>query len=143
MKEHMRTPADLPLHPWRDHLGRLPEGKGNFYHWGPNYTVDPIVIGDGKLLLIQRRDSGKWALPGGFVDPDEDAVAAGLRELSEETNLTLNDTNPQLVYEGPVDDPRSTLHAWPETTALLWRSAGEQPATSGDDARNVSWVPLS
>ena len=142
MKEYMNTPTERPLHPWRDRLEQLPEGKGNFYHWGPNYTVDPIVIADGKLLLIQRDDSGAWALPGGFVDPGEDAVAAGLRELSEETDLTLDDTDPQLVYEGPVDDPRTTLHAWPETTALLWRTTGEQPIAAGDDARNVAWVPL-
>lgn len=143
MSERMQPPTELPLHPWRDRLEQLPEGKGNFYYWGPNYTVDPIVIKDDKLLLIQRGDSGDWALPGGFVDPGEDPVKAGLRELSEETNLTLEDTSPQLVYTGPVDDPRSTLHAWPETTALLWRVNGGYAIAANDDAQDAAWVPLN
>ncbi len=142
MKERMALPTELPLHPWCDLLEQLPEGKGNFYHYGPNYTADPIVITNGKLLLIQRGDSGKWALPGGFVDPGEDAVTAGLRELGEEANLALNDNNPQIVYEGPVDDPRATLNAWPETTALLWRLVDEQPVAAGDDAQDAAWFAL-
>lgn len=134
------------LHPWRDTLPSLPEGKGNFYYWGPNRTVDPVVLsGDTdipSLLLIQRGDTGDWALPGGFIDPGEDAVVAGLRELEEETELVLDDTAPIEVYRGPVNDPRSTLHAWPETTALLWRIAHQKPVTGADDARQASWVPL-
>ncbi len=143
MKERMTLPTELPLHPWRDRLEQLPEGKGNFYHYGPNYTADPIVIANGKLLLIQRGDSGKWALPGGFVDQGEDAITAGLRELGEEANLVLDDSNPQIIYEGPVDDPRATLNAWPETTALLWRLAGEAEIRAGDDAQATAWFALN
>ncbi len=135
--------TEQPLHPWRDRLENLPEGKGNFYYWGPNYTVDPIVITDNSVLLIQRNDCGDWALPGGFVDPNEQAVEAGLRELQEETGLELTDDSPELIYEGPVDDPRSTLHAWPETTALLWRTSEKHSLQAQDDARDAAWVPLS
>ncbi|MGB4761935.1 MAG: NUDIX domain-containing protein [Candidatus Saccharimonas sp.] len=144
MKEMLDT---RPLHPWHDRLENLPEGKGDFYHWGPNYTVDPVVIAGGEtpsVLLILRKKDLQWALPGGFVDPtDANVATAALRELYEETSLQLNDTSPELVYEGPVEDPRSTREAWPETTALLWRTDAKQPIHAGDDAVDAAWAPLS
>ena len=61
----------------------------------PSVTVDIVVYGyDGgtqlKLLLIERGGDpykGSWALPGGFVDLDEDLETAALRELEEETGV--------------------------------------------------------
>jgi len=136
----------LPLHPWIHDLSDLPEGKGTFYHYGPNYTVDPIVITEEtipSLLLVQRHDTGEWALPGGFIDSDETATAAGRRELCEETGLTLPESlEPIVVYRGPVADHRSTRNAWPETTALLWRIAQAESITAGDDADKARWVPI-
>lgn len=143
MSERMKK---LPIHPWHTRLTDLPSGKGNFYHYGPNYTVDPIVIASEatpKILLIRRGDTGDWALPGGFIDGDETATHAAQRELYEETGITLNDTEPTIVYEGPVADPRSTLNAWPETTALLWRCGTSLAAQANDDARDARWFALS
>ena len=57
----------------------------------PSNTVDMIVMtvedGQLKVLLIRRKDHpwiGDWALPGGFVNFDEDLEQAALRELEEE-----------------------------------------------------------
>jgi len=44
---------------------------------------------DGRIVLIQRRDNGKWALPGGIVDWGEDIATTVRRELAEETGLEL------------------------------------------------------
>lgn len=55
-------------------------------------TVDAVVRAAGHVLLVQRgRAPGKgtWALPGGFLDPHERVLAAALRELEEETRLTV------------------------------------------------------
>lgn len=60
-------------------------GKGRLRH----VVVHAIVEKDGKILLGKRTgkilETGKWALPGGFVDRDETVSQAVLRELREET----------------------------------------------------------
>lgn len=46
----------------------------------------------GRLLLIRRRNEpgrGRWSLPGGRVEPDETDIMAVIREVAEETGLTV------------------------------------------------------
>lgn len=64
-------------------------------------------LDDGAIVLIRRRDTGKWGLPGGIVDWGEDLPTAARRELYEETGLQL-DRLGQLVgvYSHPDRDPR-------------------------------------
>jgi ADP-ribose pyrophosphatase len=139
--------AGRPLHPWAGSLSKrgAPVGKGTFYHWGPNKTVDPIVVtteARPRILLIRRHDTGEWALPGGFIDRDESTTHAAQRELHEETSLLLSDTQWRICYSGPVDDPRSTLNAWTETTALVTQVASYMEPTANDDALHAEWIAL-
>ncbi|MBD3883558.1 NUDIX hydrolase [Phormidium tenue FACHB-886] len=65
------------------------------------------VLPDGRIVLIQRRDNGKWSLPGGMVDWGEDIPASVRRELGEETGLELVKINRLVgVYSHPERDPR-------------------------------------
>ena len=61
----------------------------------PALAADVVALSfDGaalSVLLIRRAHEpfqGKWALPGGFVEPDESVDEAARRELEEETGLT-------------------------------------------------------
>ncbi len=80
-----------------------------FRHPVTGASVVPILPG-GDIVLVRRRDSGKWALPGGMVDWGETVPTTIRRELTEETGLELITIRRLVgVYSEPDRDPR--LHS--------------------------------
>jgi len=68
------------------------------------------VLPDGQIVLIRRRDNGKWGLPGGMVDWGQDIPTTVRRELAEETGLELLTIRRLVgIYSAPDRDPR--LHS--------------------------------
>ena len=77
-----------------------------FRHPVTGTSVIP-VLADGRIVLIQRRDTGKWALPGGMVDWGEDVPTTIKRELTEETGLQVTQVRRLVgVYSSPERDGR-------------------------------------
>jgi ADP-ribose pyrophosphatase YjhB (NUDIX family) len=65
------------------------------------------VLPDGRIVLIQRRDNGKWGLPGGMVEWGEDIRSSVERELTEETGLQVVSMGRLVgVYSSPHRDAR-------------------------------------
>jgi 8-oxo-dGTP pyrophosphatase MutT (NUDIX family) len=56
---------------------------------------------DGKLLMIQRSDNGLWALPGGAQDIGETTREAAVREVHEETGISVEITGVSGIYSDP------------------------------------------
>ncbi len=110
-------------------------------------AVDAVVFGYDKkglsLLLIERKNSegkNKWALPGGFVEDNEDLLTAAKRELKEETNLSLEYLK-QFHTFGEVDrDSRSRIIS---VAHLVLVNKGKRKIKSGDDAKDAKWFPFS
>jgi len=140
-----------PLHPWFHDMISDPAigvvtGKGFYHKWGPNRTADAVVIQNGSVLLVKRKITGLWALPGGHLNHGETPEHAARRETKEETEVIIpRRVKPTLVYEGPVVDIRATANAWPETTAYLYEvdDSYKLPAPHGkDDAIDAKWFNL-
>ena len=60
-----------------------------------------IMNGDGHVLLQRRSDNGLWGLPGGSVEIGESVSTAILREVREETGLTVEIERLVGVYSDP------------------------------------------
>ncbi|MEL4894796.1 NUDIX hydrolase [Crocosphaera sp. Alani8] len=77
-----------------------------FRHPITGATIIP-VLPDGRIVLIQRKDTGQWGLPGGIVDWGEDLITTARRELKEETGLQLLNVRRLVgVYSSMDRDPR-------------------------------------
>lgn len=111
----------------------------------PALTADCVVFGLDlgaealKVLLVRRgnepfRDA--WALPGGFVAPDECPQSAAARELQEETGLHDVFLEQLYTFGEPGRDPRG----WVVSVAslALVRLDGQQLMASSD-ANEVAW----
>lgn len=65
------------------------------------------IMPDGSVVLMQRKDSGLWAFPGGLVDWGENIATAARRELAEETGLAIDHLGRLVgVYSAPQRDRR-------------------------------------
>jgi ADP-ribose pyrophosphatase YjhB (NUDIX family) len=66
-----------------------------FVHFRNPATGVAVLVLDGDRVLLGRRHDatrnrpGLWALPGGFVEFDEDFLSAARREVREETGLQI------------------------------------------------------
>lgn len=61
-----------------------------------------IVFDDEhRLLLIQRSDNGRWALPAGAMEVGESLQDCAVREVWEETGLRATELTPFAMYTGP------------------------------------------
>ncbi|WP_445489378.1 NUDIX hydrolase [Niallia sp. 03133] len=61
-----------------------------------------ILLDDKKRILLQQRTHphGVWGLPGGLMEPGESTEETAIREVYEETGLTVSSLNLIQVYSG-------------------------------------------
>lgn len=108
-------------------------------------TVDIVIHTNDSVLMIKRKNNpfaGKWALPGGFVDPGETFKKAALRELKEETGLTLSKIS-NIQYVGKYDkinrDPRMK-HCISFAFSCYVDDSAKKRIRAGDDASATIWM---
>ena len=118
-----------------------------YQHPRPSLTVDCVIFGldessQLKVLLIQRLkepNKDQWALPGGFVDMDEDLETAALRELEEETGVKNLFIEQLYTFGAPDRDPRGRVVS---VAYFALVNLAEHPVKAADDAKTVKWFEI-
>jgi 8-oxo-dGTP diphosphatase len=122
--------------------------KGKYvYEWPrPMVTVDAVVFrraaGRTEVLLINRKREpykGKWAVPGGFIEMDEELQDAVARELAEETGLTGVQLEQMRAFGRCGRDPRGRQISIAFTGVA---SEGHDNIRPGDDAAKAQWFDV-
>jgi len=113
----------------------------------PAVTVDIIVIKQitqqKNILLIQRKNppfASFYALPGGFVDKDENLIDAAYRELFEETHIKKITLEQFYAFGDKGRDPRG------HNVSVVYYGflpPENNEAQAGDDAAGLKWFDLN
>lgn len=109
-------------------------------------TTDTLVFSrDGEslqLLVVERKSEpykGMWALPGGFIDYNEDPEAAAIRELHEETGIKLTSVRQLHTFGKPGRDPRGHTVS---IAHYAFVHSKDHPVKAGDDAAAARWIEV-
>jgi bifunctional NMN adenylyltransferase/nudix hydrolase len=112
-------------------------------------TVDCVVLVKNQILLIERKDlpgKGLYALPGGFINPNEKLVDSAVRELREETAIRFpEELLRSHISESKVfDHPGRSLRGRTITHAFCFRLGTNviPQVSGGDDAAKAKWFSL-
>lgn len=113
----------------------------------PAVTTDCVIFGfdkgELKVLLIERAIDpfiGRWALPGGFINMDEDADACALRILKKETCLENIYLEQLYTFSGVKRDPRYRVISIAYYALVKLSDYKLEP---GLDTGKIKWFPVS
>ncbi|WP_315548228.1 NUDIX hydrolase [Prevotella koreensis] len=111
----------------------------------PAVTADCIVFAcqneKTQVLLIKRGSEpckDMWALPGGFMNINESAEEAAIRELKEETGIDVKEVTQVGAYSKVDRDPRERVI----TIAFYTVINNPVKAVGQDDAKQAEWFTL-
>lgn len=105
--------------------------------------VSALVFNDrNELLLGRRSDTGRWAVVGGIVDPDEEPAVAVLREVLEETGVTAIVERVSGVYISPRIQYPNADQAQYVTIAFRCLAIAGEARVNDDESLEVRYFPL-
>lgn len=94
----------------------------------PKVDVRGAIIRDGKILLIQERADGNWAMPGGWADLGNAPASVAEREVWEESGFRVKAEKVVAVIDANRIEPMEFYHAY--KIIFLCRLLDGEPRTS-------------
>jgi 8-oxo-dGTP diphosphatase len=111
------------------------------YPDNPLVGVGAVIVQDNRVLLIRRGQApllGEWSLPGGVLECGETLREAVVREVREETGLTVETGEMLGVYERIIrSEDRRVRYHYVLIDFLCRPVSGDLKAAS--DAADVRW----
>lgn len=71
-----------------------------------------VIDGEGRIMLVRRADSGKWAMPGGFLEVGETPAEGAVRETLEETGVRCRAKSLVGVFDSRLCGTTSCHHLY-------------------------------
>jgi len=106
-------------------------------------AVSALIFNDlGHVLLQRRSDTGRWACIGGIMEPGEQPAAAIVREVLEETGLTILPQRVSGIYLSRVITYPDGNIAQYIVTAFRCRPLSGTPHVADDESLEVRYFPL-
>lgn len=118
---------------------------GFVYYFNPSSATVAVIVNDKNQILIATRANdpakGTFDLPGGFVDLDESAEEAVVREVKEETGLSVESV--EYLFSLPNVYLYSGFEV--ETTDLffLCKTNSAQEFKADDDVSSLQFINVS
>jgi ADP-ribose pyrophosphatase YjhB (NUDIX family) len=106
--------------------------------------VGAVLVHEGRVLLIRRGKEplrGRWVVPGGTVEHGETLHDALVREVREETGLTVRPGEVVLVFDRILREAGEVVYHYVIVDYLCEYVSGTPQA--GSDAEAVAFVAPS
>lgn len=106
----------------------------------PSFTVGAVLVlrrQDGRVLMVDQRHTGGWALPGGHLRRGEDPLDGVLREVHEEVGLHFE--------RAQLPPPIALVNAHARRVDLVFvlDADGQQPRRADEDeVLRLGWFAL-
>jgi 8-oxo-dGTP pyrophosphatase MutT (NUDIX family) len=115
---------------------------GHYPLWLPGVTA--LVVDErGFVLMGQRSDNGRWALPSGIAEPGEEMAAACAREVLEETGIVVAVEELISVQTiGPVTYPNHDVTSFVDHF-FRCRLVSGTALVGDDESLAVGWFDLA
>jgi ADP-ribose pyrophosphatase YjhB (NUDIX family) len=78
----------------------------------PKIDVRGAVVHEGRILLIQERADGRWAMPGGWADLGNAPASVAEREVWEESGYRVKAEKVVAVLDANRIEPMEFYHAY-------------------------------